>query len=352
MHQLDLVAPAVEQRGEPPPDAHVDLHPRVLGVLAVHVVPLLVGDHLERQLVVVAQEQAPLAVVRDRRRLAQDLVDRVGLLPPQRHEHARHHGEVEGHVALVAVAEVLDDVGRPLVGLGQQHAVRVLGVDLRPHALEVVVRLGQVLAVRAVALVQVRHRVEPEAVHAEVEPEAQDLEHRLLDLGVVEVEVRLMGEEPVPEVGAGLVVPRPVRRLGVGEDDPRFLVAMHGVRPHVPVALGRVWRRARLLEPRVVRRRVVHDEVGDHADAALMRGLDEVADVVDRAVVGLDREEVGDVVAAVAQRRLVERQQPDARPRPATAGSRASRSARGSHRSRRRWRRRTRACGSRRRRPS
>ena len=105
-------------------------------------------------------------------------------------------------MALVAVAEVLDDVGRPLVGLGQQHAVGVVGVDLRAHALEVVVRLGQVLAVGAVALVQVGHGVEPEAVHAEVEPEAQDLEHRLLDLGVVEVEVRLVGEEAVPVVGA------------------------------------------------------------------------------------------------------------------------------------------------------
>ena len=215
-------------------------------------------------------------------------------------------------MALVAVAEVLDDVGRPLVGLGQQHAVRVVGVDLRAHALEVVVRLGQVLAVGALALVEVGHGVEPEAVHAEVEPEAQDLEHRLLDLGVVEVEVRLVGEEAVPEVGARLVVPGPVRGLGVGEDDPRVLVAVHGVRPDVPVALGVSGARARLLEPRVVARGVVHDQVGDHADAALVGGLDEVAHVVDRAVVGLDREEVRDVVAAVAQRRRVERQQPDA----------------------------------------
>ena len=43
----------------------VELHARVLRVLRVHVVALLVGDHLERQLVVVAQEQAPLAVVGD-----------------------------------------------------------------------------------------------------------------------------------------------------------------------------------------------------------------------------------------------------------------------------------------------
>ena len=140
-HQLDLVAAVVEQRGQPPADAEVQLHARVLGVLGVHVVALLVGDHLERQLVVVAQEQAPLAVVGDRRRLLEDLVDRRGLLAPDRHEHARHHGEVERHVALVAVAEVLDHVRRPLVRLGEQHAVGVVLVDLPADALQVLVRL-------------------------------------------------------------------------------------------------------------------------------------------------------------------------------------------------------------------
>ena len=64
-------------------------------------------------------------------------------------------------------------------------------------------RLGQVLAVGALALVEVGHGVEAEAVQPEVQPEAQDVEHRLLDLGVVVVEVGLVGEEAVPEVGAG-----------------------------------------------------------------------------------------------------------------------------------------------------
>ena len=45
---------------------------------------------------------------------------------------------------------------------------------------------------------------------------------------------------------------------------------------------------------------------------ALVRLVDEVAEVVDRPVVGVDVVEVGDVVAAVAQRRRVERQQPHA----------------------------------------
>ncbi len=40
--------------------------------------------------------------------------------------------------------------------------------------------------------------------------------------------------------------------------------------------------------------------------------VDELVKVVDRPVVGMNREEVGDVVAAVSERRHVHRQQPDA----------------------------------------
>jgi hypothetical protein len=36
---------------------------------------------------------------------------------------------VEGHVALVAIAEIGPDVGGPLVGFGQNEAVGVFGVN-------------------------------------------------------------------------------------------------------------------------------------------------------------------------------------------------------------------------------
>jgi hypothetical protein len=62
----------------------------------------------------------------------------------------------------------------------------------------------------------------------------------------------------------------------------------------------------------MIARGVVHHQVGDHAHPALVRGLDERTEVLDGAVVGMDREEVGDVVAAVAQRARVHRQEPDA----------------------------------------
>ena len=106
VQQLDAAAAVLDQRREAAADADVDPHPRIGGVRLVHVVALLVGDHLERQLVVVAQEQPPLAVLGNVRRLPQDLGDRMAVLLPQRHEHARHQREVERHVAFVAVAEV------------------------------------------------------------------------------------------------------------------------------------------------------------------------------------------------------------------------------------------------------
>ena len=88
--------------------------------------------------------------------------------------------EVERHVALVATArrvtEVLDDVGGPLVGLAQQHPVGVVRVDLLADPPQELVRPRQVLAVGPLLLEEVRHRVEPEPVDAEVEPEPQRVE--------------------------------------------------------------------------------------------------------------------------------------------------------------------------------
>ncbi len=57
---------------------------------------------------------------------------------------------------------------------------------------------------------------------------------------------------------------------------------------------------------------MVHDEVRDHADPAPVRRFEQRPHVLDRAVVGMDLVEVGDVVAAVAQRRGEHGQQPDA----------------------------------------
>ena len=57
---------------------------------------------------------------------------------------------------------------------------------------------------------------------------------------------------------------------------------------------------------------VVHDQVGDDAQAPLVGLLHQLDRVGQVAVLGQDGPEVADVVAAVAERRLVEGQQPQA----------------------------------------
>ena len=89
-------------------------------------------------------------------------------------------------------------------------------------------------------------------------------------------------------------------------------VPLVGVAPDVVVAVGPVGVLARRLEPRVLVGAVVHDEVGDDPHAALVRRVDELDEVADVPNSGSTAREVADVVAAVAQRRLVERQQPQA----------------------------------------
>ena len=293
-------------------DAEVDARLRVVRVHAVHVVALLVRHHLERQLVVVAQEDGPLRGLGDRRRLGQDVDDREAILLADRHEHARHHREVEGHVALVAVAEVVDGVFRPLVRLGQDHAVVEPRIDVRAQVAQHAVRLGKVLAVRPLALVQVGHGVEPEPVHAHLEPVVDDPEERLLHLGVLEVEIGLVRVEAVPEVGARDRVPRPVRGLEVLEDDARVRVAVGRVAPDVEVARLRAGSRATgALEPGVLIRGVVQHELRDHAQAAVVGGAQERAEVAQRPVGRVHGAVVRRVVPVVSQRRGIERQQPD-----------------------------------------
>ncbi len=67
--QLDAVPVVVQQRRQAAADAQVEARLRVAGVGLVQVVALAVGDHLQGQLVVVAQEHRPLAGVRDVRGL-------------------------------------------------------------------------------------------------------------------------------------------------------------------------------------------------------------------------------------------------------------------------------------------
>ena len=131
------------------------------------------------------------------------------------------------------------------------------------------------------------------------------------DVRVVEIQVRLVAEEAMPVVRLGLRVPGPVGTLGVAEDDPRPRVALRGVTPDVVVALGRAGRGApRRLEPGVGVGGVIENQLGDDPQVTPVRLAHEGAELRPRAVLRVDVAVVGDVVAVVAPRGGVERQQP------------------------------------------
>ena len=237
--QFDLATVVVEQRCKPAAYAEIEPRPLIGGVGFPQVVTLGVCHHFQRQLVVVAQEDGPLAVLRDRRRLADDVGDRIAVLARKTHEDARHEGKVERHVAFVAFAEIGAGVLGPLVGFGQQHAVRVAFVDFLPEALQDLMGFGQVLVVGSVALDEIRHSVEAEAVDAHIEPESQHAQDVRQHSWIVVVQVRLVGIEAVPEIGLGHGVPSPVRALGVEEDDPRAGKFLVRIAPDIIVAPDR-----------------------------------------------------------------------------------------------------------------
>src|SRR5262249_44878775 len=113
-------------------------------------------------------------------------------------------------------------------------------------------RFRQVFAIRAFAFVKIGDRVEPETVNPHVEPERDDVEDGLLDLGVVVVEVGLMAEEAMPVELARPLIPGPVRPLGVEKNYPRAGVFHVRLAPDIPVALRRIDRAARFAKPRML----------------------------------------------------------------------------------------------------
>ena len=312
VHQLDVAALVARERRQAAADAQVDAHHRLGGVSLDHGVALLVGDHLQRELVVVPEEERPLAPRRDRWGLRQDVGEGEAVLQVDGHEDARHHREVERHVALVAAPEVGHRVLGPLVGLGEEHPALEARVHVGAQLAQERVRLRQVLARGPLALEEVGHRVEPEPVDPHPEPVRADLQHRRAHLGAVVVEVRLVGVEAVPVVRPGDRIPRPVGGLVVLEDDPRLAEPLRRVAPHVELPLRAPRRRPpRPLEPGVLVRRVVEDELGDDPEPPPVRLVEEALEVRQGAILGVDAHVVGDVVAVVPLRRGIEGQEPE-----------------------------------------
>src|SRR5262245_36191947 len=158
-----------------------------------------------------------------------------------------------------------------------------------------------------------RHRIHPEAGNAQLNPEPHDLENLGLHLRMRGVEVGLEVIEAVEIPRLGLLIVAPGRLLHARKDHAVVGARRLLLRPNVPIAVLRSWVLARLLEPRVLVRRVVDDEIDEHPYAALFRAVSEFDKIADHAVARIDAVIVGCIIAVIAMGRDLERHQPDGR---------------------------------------
>ena len=236
----DAARVAVEHRRQPSAEpAAVDLHVGLGTEGLEHLGALLVGELVERQLVVVPHEGRPLAGRRERRPRRERLGERARVGPGHRQVELLHPDEVEEHLQLVAVVtEELRLAGVGEVHLAEEHRIAGPARHERSELAEVLVRVGDVLTHGHAELLD----EEGDGVHAEagdpqLEPEPQHLLDLVADRGVGDVEVGLVAVEAMEVVGAGLLVVGPDALLLVGEHHVGGLRGRRVVGPHVPIAI-------------------------------------------------------------------------------------------------------------------
>ena len=155
------------------------------------------------------------------------------------------------------------------------------------------------------------HRIQPEAIHAALQPEAHLFQHGVDYRRGAEVKVRLAGQEVMQIVlaAAGIPLPRAAAeyRLPVGG---RRAVGF-GVGPYVPVGFGVVAALAALFEPRVLVGGVGHHLIDRHFQPPRVGRFDQAVEVFQRAEHGVDIAVAADVVAEIFHRRGKKRRQPN-----------------------------------------
>jgi hypothetical protein len=123
--------------------------------------------------------------------------------------------------------------------------------------------------------------IEAEAVHAEVEPEADRVPHGLLHFGIMPVQVRLLLHEVV------IVILIPFRDIGPGfAVEAGLPVVGRGVRPDVPIGFGIIAAGFGFDEPGMFVRCMIQHQVQNDAHVPFVRLEQEVIEILHAAVFG------------------------------------------------------------------
>ena len=236
--------------------------------------------------------------------------------------------EVEGQLRAVEMRDgvflwftvIADQRLERQIDFPDQHPVAVF-IQNCPHVAHNGLRLGlisvedRLAALRIVAeqivLDQQPQDIHAEAVDAAIEPEAHCRVHRLADVGIAPVQVRLLGQERVVVELAGCGVESPRRSAEVRHPIVRRAAIWSRVAPQIPVALRVCARASRLHKPRMLVGCVVRHEIENQLQSALVDRLSQGIEVGQGTEERIDIAVVGDVVAEVRHRRRVERRDPD-----------------------------------------
>ena len=283
--------------------------------------------------VVIVEHQQRLRAVQLGFRFHETLTEKRGIeLVAESHQ--RIHRQLQ-LVALRAPVPRVEVGGIRHVGLADQQPSAAVAVDHGTHAADDVVHLREIVGVgvlevgialgvgaaerRLIAqlriLEQRRDRIEAESGDAAIQPEAHGAEHRLLDLRIAPVEIRLLAVElvVVELVDRRHVLPgraaeeaHPVvgrQRLGAR--------AALAVVPDIEVVTRRGARAGRFHEPGMAVGGVVEHHVEEHPDVVCSRLLEQAVEVRERPVLRVDVLVVGDVIAEVDLGRGVHGRDPD-----------------------------------------
>src|SRR4051794_22165157 len=158
---------------------------------------------------------------------------------------------------------------------------------------------------------QMMDRVNAEAVHAAIEPEAQYRKHRGAHVGITPIEVRLLFQERMVVVLLRCLIPRPRAAAELAYPIIRHAAVRLAVAPDIPVALIVRARRAALGKPGMLVRGVIGHEIQNDLQGARVRRRDKPVEIRQRAEHWIDVRIVRHVVAEVRHRRGIDRRNPD-----------------------------------------
>src|SRR5215204_3747752 len=112
-----------QQRCESAANTEIDPCLWILSVDPIHVVAFFVSDHFEGQFIMIAQKDSPLAVLRNRRCLLQNVHNGKTIFCVDSHKQTGHEREMKVHMAFISLPKVSRGILGPLISLSQEQAV-------------------------------------------------------------------------------------------------------------------------------------------------------------------------------------------------------------------------------------